>query len=58
MKSLITLSTVLAPQIVYRYNQFTSVQINGNASPGFSSGEAMAAMERLADEDPSVRLCL
>jgi len=48
MKSLITLSTILAPQIVYRYNQFTSVQINGNAAPGFSSGEAMAAMERLA----------
>jgi hydrophobe/amphiphile efflux-1 (HAE1) family protein len=48
MKSLITLSTVLAPQIVYRYNQFTSVQINGNAAPGFSSEEAMAAMERLA----------
>ncbi len=50
MKSLITLSTVLAPQIVYRYNQFTSVQINGNASPGFSSGEAMAAMERLGTQ--------
>jgi len=50
MKSLITLTTVLAPQIVYRYNQFTSVQINGNASPGFSSGEAMAAMERLASK--------
>jgi hydrophobe/amphiphile efflux-1 (HAE1) family protein len=48
MKSLVTLSTVLAPQIVYRYNQFTSVQINGNAAPGFSSGEAMATMERLA----------
>jgi hydrophobe/amphiphile efflux-1 (HAE1) family protein len=48
MKSLITLTTVLAPQIVYRYNQFTSVQINGNAAPGFSSGEAMAAMEHLA----------
>jgi hydrophobe/amphiphile efflux-1 (HAE1) family protein len=48
MKSLITLTTVLAPQIVYRYNQFTSVQINGSAAPGFSSGEAMAAMERLA----------
>jgi len=50
MKSLITLSTVLAPQIVYRYNQFTSVQINGTAAPGFSSGEAMAAMERLASK--------
>ena len=50
MKSLITLSTVLAPQIVYRYNQFTSVQINGSAAPGFSSEEAMAAMERLASK--------
>ena len=47
MKSLVTLTTVLAPQIVNRYNQFTSVQINGNAAPGYSSGEAMAAMERL-----------
>ncbi|MBW1980257.1 MAG: multidrug efflux RND transporter permease subunit [Deltaproteobacteria bacterium] len=48
MRSLLSLSTVLAPQIVKRYNQFASVQINGNAAPGFSSGNAMAAMERLA----------
>ena len=48
MTSLVTLSTVLAPQLIYRYNQFTSVQINGNAAPGFSSEEAMSAMERLA----------
>ena len=48
MRSLITLSTVLSPQLIYRYNQFTSVQINGNAAPGFSSGDAMAAMERVA----------
>jgi len=48
MKSLVTLSTIIAPQLIYRYNQFTSVQINGNAAPGFSSEEAMAAMERLA----------
>jgi len=50
MKSLITLSTILAPQIVYRYDQFTSVQINGNAAPGFSSEEAMTTMERLASK--------
>jgi len=50
MKSLITLSTVLAPQTVYRYGQFTSVQINGNAAPGFSSEEAMTTMERLASK--------
>jgi hydrophobe/amphiphile efflux-1 (HAE1) family protein len=48
MKSLIRLSTVVAPQLIYRYNQFTSVQINGNAAPGFSSADAMAAMERIA----------
>ncbi|PXF57163.1 MAG: hydrophobe/amphiphile efflux-1 family RND transporter [Deltaproteobacteria bacterium] len=48
MDSLATLSTVLAPQLVNRYNQFTSVQINGGAAPGFSSGEAMAAMKRVA----------
>ncbi|MBW1939103.1 MAG: efflux RND transporter permease subunit, partial [Deltaproteobacteria bacterium] len=48
MDSLVTLSTLLAPQIVNRYNQFTSVQISGGAAPGFSSGDAMAAMKRVA----------
>ena len=48
MSSLVTLSTILGPQLVNRYNQFTSTQINGNAAPGFSSGDAMAAMERVA----------
>ncbi|MEA3546962.1 MAG: multidrug efflux RND transporter permease subunit [Thermodesulfobacteriota bacterium] len=48
MSSLVTLSTIIGPQIVTRYNQFASAQFNGNAAPGFSSGEAMDAMERLA----------
>lgn len=47
MRSLVSLSTILGPQIVKRYNQFISTQINGDAAPGFSSGQAMAAMERL-----------
>ena len=48
MRSLLTMSTVLGPQIVDRYNQFASTQLNGGAAPGFSSGDAMSAMERLA----------
>lgn len=48
MNSLVTVSTVLGPQLIKRYNQFPSAQFNGNAAPGFSSGQAMAAMERLA----------
>ncbi|MGB6378799.1 MAG: multidrug efflux RND transporter permease subunit [Syntrophobacteria bacterium] len=48
MRSLVTLSTVLGPQIVDRYDQYASTQINGSAAPGSSSGDAIAAMERLA----------
>ena len=48
MSSLATLSTIMAPQLVTRYNQFASAQINGEGSPGHSSGETMAAMARVA----------
>jgi len=48
LRSLVTLSTILGPQLVKRYNQFASTQISGNAAPGFSSGQAMAVMEKLA----------
>ncbi len=50
MNSLITLSTVLKPSFVTRYNQFTSVRINGGAAPGSSSGDAREAMTRIADK--------
>ena len=48
LKSLVTLKTILGPQIVKRYNQFASADFNGSAAPGFSSGQAMDAMEQLA----------
>ncbi|MBW2083899.1 MAG: efflux RND transporter permease subunit [Deltaproteobacteria bacterium] len=48
IKELVRLSTVLGPQQVYRYNQFPSVQVNGQAAPGTSSTEAMSIMERVA----------
>ncbi len=50
MTSLATLSTELGPQTVERYNQLNSIKVNGGAAPGYSSGEAMAAMERIATE--------
>ena len=34
-----------APQVISHYNLFRSVEINGSAAPGFSSGQAIAAME-------------
>jgi len=51
---MVPLSTVastraaVGPETLSRYNLFRSAQVNGSASPGFSSGEAIAAMEELA----------
>jgi HAE1 family hydrophobic/amphiphilic exporter-1 len=38
------------PQIVARYNLFRSADISGGPAPGFSSGQAIAAMEKTAEE--------
>jgi multidrug efflux pump subunit AcrB len=50
MQSLVTVTTTLGPQNVKRYNQYSSIKINGSAALGFSSGEAMATMSRVAAE--------
>ena len=39
---------VQGPQVVIRYNGFRAAVINGAPKPGFSSGQALAAMERLS----------
>jgi HAE1 family hydrophobic/amphiphilic exporter-1 len=39
---------VQGPQAVVRYNGFRGAIINGAAKPGFSSGQALTAMERIA----------
>jgi hydrophobic/amphiphilic exporter-1 (mainly G- bacteria), HAE1 family len=38
------------PEFVTRYNQFQAVQINGAAAPGYSSGQAIAALEEVFKE--------
>jgi HAE1 family hydrophobic/amphiphilic exporter-1 len=39
---------VQGSQAIVRYNGFRAAIINGSAKPGYSSGEALAAMERLS----------
>ena len=39
---------VQGPQTIVRYNGFPAAMINGTARRGFSSGEAIAAMERIS----------
>ncbi|MFW8565846.1 multidrug efflux RND transporter permease subunit [Orrella sp. 11846] len=40
------------PTQVVRYNSYDAIRISGSAAPGYSSGEAMAAMEQLISELP------
>jgi len=50
LASLVTIKRVSGPEYTNRFNLFRSIQINGSPSPGFSSGQAMAAMEQVANE--------
>ncbi len=36
-----------APEFTMRYNEYRSAQINGSAAPGYSSAQAMAALEEV-----------
>ncbi len=48
LRSLVTVSSVLGPETIERYNMFRSATVNGNPAPGYSSGQAIAAMESVA----------
>ena len=48
MSALITVNETMGPQNISHYNLYRSIQINGSAAAGYSSGDAMAAMEEVA----------
>jgi HAE1 family hydrophobic/amphiphilic exporter-1 len=48
--SFVKLERIYGPDQLTRYNMFTSAMINGEPANGFSSGQAIVAVERLAEE--------
>ncbi|HEX6841104.1 MAG TPA: efflux RND transporter permease subunit, partial [Stellaceae bacterium] len=48
IRALAQARTVQGPQALVRYNGFRAAIINGAAKPGFSSGQSLAAMERIS----------
>ena len=50
LRTVVSLTTILGPYVISRYNLLPAAQINGAAAPGSSSGEAIAAVERVAAE--------
>ncbi len=50
LSALLKVDATTGPERTTRYNGFLSADINGGPAPGFSSGEAQAAIERIASE--------
>lgn len=50
--SFMTMKRIYGPEQITRYNMFTSAMVTGQAAPGFSSGQAIEAVERIAAELP------
>jgi len=48
LQAVANIELVTAPSSIVRYNNLRSVVLNGAPAPDFSSGQAIAAMERLA----------
>ncbi len=53
LSSFVSLEWTRGPVQVVRYNGYESVRIGGSAAPGYSTGQAMAEMERLITQLPS-----
>ena len=52
LSALLTTKYVASPKLVSRFNGFTAVKITGAQAPGYSSGQALTAMEEIARELP------
>ncbi len=49
--SIINSKFILGPQVLTRFNLYPAAAVNGEAAPGFSSGQALQVMEDLADKN-------
>jgi hydrophobe/amphiphile efflux-1 (HAE1) family protein len=50
LSTLVKVRAVSGPEVVYRYNRFRAAQLTGTNAPGYSSGQAAAAIAQVARE--------
>jgi hydrophobic/amphiphilic exporter-1 (mainly G- bacteria), HAE1 family len=48
LENLVSISQTVAPPVISHYNLFRSTEIDGSAAPGYSSGQAIDAMQQLS----------
>jgi HAE1 family hydrophobic/amphiphilic exporter-1 len=53
LRTLLTVRDVIGPQLVTHYNLYPATTITGSPNPGFSSGQAIAEMEKLCKTLPA-----
>ncbi len=51
MSTLSRISMTTGPDVIQRYNMFRTAEVTGRNSPGFSSGDAIQAMEEVAAKE-------
>lgn len=50
LSSFVTISSMTGPYNIPHYNSYKAIAINGREAPGYSSGQAIAAMDELATQ--------
>lgn len=50
LDTLVTVKRIVGPDLIDRFNIFPSAKIMGSPAPGYSSGQALQAMEQVAKE--------
>jgi HAE1 family hydrophobic/amphiphilic exporter-1 len=50
LDNLVTVTNSAGPPVINHYNLFRSVEIDGSAAPGYSSGQGITGMEELANQ--------
>jgi len=51
LKALITVENIIGPEQLERYDGFIAAKVFGSAKPGYSSGEAIQAVEKVAKQE-------
>jgi HAE1 family hydrophobic/amphiphilic exporter-1 len=49
--SVVGVKKTFGPQVINRYNLYSTASISGEAAPGYSSGQALEVMERIAENN-------
>lgn len=52
LDNVVNITESTSPQVITHYNLFRSAEIDGSAGPGYSSGQAIAAMDTVAKKLP------